>query len=88
MGALFDVQLNMAQHINAKCRTAMMNLFKIKQIQNMMTIETCQTVVSGLVLSHLDYSNVISANLPSNAIHKMQQLQNMAACIVLQDEQE
>ena len=54
----------------------------------MMTIEACQTVVSGLVLSHLDYSNVILANLPSNAIHKMQRVQNMAACIVLQDEQE
>ena len=54
----------------------------------MMTIEACQTVVFGLVLSHLDYSNVILANLPSNAIHKMQQVQNMAAPIVLQDEQE
>ena len=32
LGALLDAQLNMAQHINAKCRTAMMNLFKIKQI--------------------------------------------------------
>ena len=32
LGALLDAQLNMAQHINAKCRMAMMNLFKIKQI--------------------------------------------------------
>ena len=54
----------------------------------MMTIEACQTVVFGLVLSHLDYSNAILVNLPSNAIHKMQQVQNMAARIVLQDEQE
>ena len=54
----------------------------------MMTIEACQTVVSGLVLCHLDYSNVKLANLPSNAIHKMQRVQNMAAPIVLQDEQE
>ena len=54
----------------------------------MMTIEACQTVVSGLVLSHLDYSNAILVNLPSNAIHKMQRVQNMAADIVLQDKQE
>ena len=32
LGALLDAQLNMAQHISAKCRTAMTNLFKIKQI--------------------------------------------------------
>ena len=51
-----------------------------------MTMEACQTVVFGLVLSHLDYSYAILVNLPSNAIHKMQPVQNMAACIVLQDE--
>ena len=54
----------------------------------MMTREACQTVVFGLVLSHLDYSNAILANLPANVIHKMQRVQNIAACIVLQDEQE
>ena len=54
----------------------------------MMTMEACQTVVFGLVMSHLDYSNAILANLPANAIHKMQREQNMAASIVLQDEQE
>ena len=52
----------------------------------MMTIEACQTV--GLVLSHLDYSNAILANLLANAIHNIQRVQNDAACIVLQDEQE
>ena len=78
----------MVQHVNAKCRSAMMNLFKIKQIQHMMTREACQTVVFGLVLSHLDYSHAILANLPANVIHNMQRVQNIAACIVLQDEQE
>ena len=32
VGALPDSQLNIAQHITAKCRSAMVNLFKIKQI--------------------------------------------------------
>ena len=32
--------------------------------------------------------NAILANLPANAIHKMQRVENIAACIVLQDEQE
>ena len=30
LGALLDAQLNMTQHISAKCRTAMMNQFKNK----------------------------------------------------------
>ena len=53
-----------------------------------MTREVCQTIVFGLVLSHLDYSNPILPNLPANAIYKMQRVQNMAAHIVLQDEQD
>ena len=54
----------------------------------MMLKEACQTVVFGLVLLHLDYLNVILTNLPANAIHKIQRVQNIAAHIVLQDEQE
>ena len=53
----------------------------------MLTREACQTIVFGLVLSHLDYFNAILANLPANAISKMQGVQNIASCIVLQDEQ-
>ena len=88
LGALLDSHLNIAQHITAKCRTAMVNLFKIKQIKHMLTRETCQTIVFGLGLLHLDYSNAILANLPANAISEMQRVQNIASHIVLQDEQD
>ena len=54
----------------------------------MFTTEACQTIVFGLVLSHLDYSNAILANLPANAISNMQRVQNTASHIVLQDEQD
>ena len=82
LGALLDSQLSMAQHISAKCRTAMVNLFKIKEIRHMLTTETCQTIVFGLVLLHFDYSNAILANLPANAISKMQRVQYIASHIV------
>ena len=78
----------MAQHITARCRTAMVNLFKLKQLCHMLTRETCQTTVFGLVLSHLDLSNAILANLPATVISKMQRVQNIASHIVLQDEQD
>ena len=77
----------MGQHITAKYRTTVMNQFKIKQIRHMLTREACQTIVFGLVLLHLDYSNAVLANLPDNAISKMQRVQNIASRIVLQDEQ-
>ena len=37
---------------------------------------------------HLYYSNEILANLPANAISKMQRVQNIASYIILQDEQD
>ena len=88
MGELLDSQLSMTHHITANCRTAMGNLLKIKQIEHLLTREACQMIVFGLVLSHLDYSNAILANLPDNAVSKMQRVQNITSHIVLHDEQD
>ena len=88
LGALLDAQLNMVQHINAKCRSAMMNLFKIKQIRHMVTREAYLTVVFWAGTVTFGFSNAILANLPANAIHKRKRVQNIAACVLLQDEQE
>ena len=88
LGVLLNSQLSMTQHITAKYRTAMVNLLKIKQIWHTLTTEVCQTIVFGLVLLYLDYSNAILANLPNNAVSKMQRVQNIASHIVLYDEQD
>ena len=69
LGTLLDSQLSMTQHITAKCRTIMGNLLKIKQVRHMLTTEVSQTIVFGLVLSHLDYANPILANLPHRTLH-------------------
>ena len=37
----------------------------------------------GLVISHLDYTNAILVSLPDIDIHKLQQVQNMAAKLIL-----
>ena len=48
-----------------------------------MTDDVCKTLVSALVLSQLDYANVILSSLPEVHIKKMQWVQNMAAKLVL-----
>ena len=42
-----------------------------------------KTLVSALVFSHLDYVNAILSSLPEIDIKKMQQVQDMAAKLVL-----
>ena len=83
LGALIDERLSFKQFINSKYRMAMWNLQKLKAIRNVLTDDACKTLISALVLSHLDYTNMILIGLPEVDIKKMQIVQNMAAKLVL-----
>ena len=61
----------------------MWNLQKLKAICDILTEETCKTLVMGLVISHLDYANAILVGLPETDIHKLQWVQNMVAKLIL-----
>ena len=50
----------------------MWNLQKLKAIGDLLTEETCKTLVMGLLISHLDYANAILVGLPYTDIHKLQ----------------
>ena len=83
LGALINERLSFKQFINSKCRIAMWNLQKLKAIRNVLTDDACKTLVSALVLLHLDYANVILISLHDVDIRKMQIVHNMAAKLVL-----
>ena len=70
-------------HIYAKCRIAMFNLFKIANIRNFLMTEAWHTAVLTMVISHLYYANAIMVRLPEKHIGKLQRVQNMAAKVVL-----
>ena len=46
-------------------------------------MDACQTLVFGLVTSHLDYANAFYIGLPGCDIAKLQHVQNAAAKLVL-----
>ena len=46
-------------------------------------MDTCQTLVFGLVTSHLDYANALYIGLPDCDIAKFQHVQNAAVKVVL-----
>ena len=72
------------EHIKRKCRIAMVNLQHIHLIRQYLTQDTTQTVVLGIVMSHLDYSNAIFSGLPDKDIANLQRIQNAGAKLVLQ----
>ena len=83
LGVSLDKNLNMKKHVAGKFKTAMFNLLKIENIWPILNMEACKTLVHGLVISHLDYSNAILAGLPDNTIKKLQRVQNIRAKIIL-----
>ena len=83
LGLYWDETLSFRQEIKAKCQTALFNFSRIESIRKYLTVETCETLASSLTLSHLDYSNIFSYNLPDYDMQRLQHVQNMTARLVL-----
>ena len=62
----------------------MFSLLKIKHIRKHLTVQACEVLIHGLVMSHLDYGNSLFFGLPDCNINKLQRVQNAAAKVVLQ----
>ena len=61
----------------------MLNFFKIKSIRKYLTRDATETLVLTLVISHLDYCNVILYGISDCDLAKLQRFQNMCAKLVL-----
>jgi len=83
LGAYLDDTLSFKEHIKIKCRNAMLNFFKIKSIRKYLTEDATETLVLSLVISHLDYCNVILYGISDSDLSKLQRIQNMCAKLVL-----
>ena len=84
LGIYLNKNLTFKQHIMTKCKTAMFNIQRIKHIRKYLTKEACETLVMGLVTSHLDYCNSLLYGLPAINMNKLQHVQNIASKLILQ----
>ena len=62
---------------------AMINFFRIKNLRKYLTQDATETLVLSLVISHLDYCNVILFGISDCDIAKFQRIQNMCSKLVL-----
>jgi hypothetical protein len=83
LGAFLDESLSFKEHIKRKCQTAMLSYFKIKSIRQYLSSDATETLVLSLVISHLDYCNVILYGISQSELSKLQRIQNMCAKLVL-----
>ena len=83
LGTWHDHSLTLKHQINMKCHTVMFNLQKIRNIGQVLTMDACQTLVFGLVTTHLDYANALYIRLLDSDIANLQHVQSAAAKVIL-----
>ena len=70
-------ELNLKKHVTTICAEAMNSNNRIKLIRNSLSKEVCQTLVPALVISHLDYVNVILIDLPDTTIRNYKEYKTL-----------
>ena len=83
LGVTLDENLILKEHILTKCKTAIANFVRIRNIRNYLTTDACSTLVLGLCVSHLDYANTLYYGLPDKTISYLQTVQSMCANLPL-----
>jgi len=83
LGVFLDETLTFKEHVKRKCRTAMLNVFRVKSIRKSLTKAATEVIVLSLILSHLDYCNLIVYGKAEIELTKLQRIQNMCAKLVI-----
>ena len=72
----------MEEFIIKNCRACQLQLHKIARICKYLS-DTCSCIIQGLVTSKLDYANCLLYGVNKVLLHRLQILQNSAACVIL-----
>ena len=64
------------------CKSAYKHIFMIYKICPLITQDAAHTFVQALVPSKFDYGNVLCFDISKSLHHKLQLVQNAAACLV------
>lgn len=82
LGAMFDCVMSMETHVNCIKRSMHFHLRQIGKIRRYLDDDTCHLAVRSLVLSRLDYANILLLGLPQTLLHGLQVAQNTAARVI------
>ena len=70
---------SVAHRIKVKSRIAILNLLKMRNARRYLNKDSCQIVVQGLVISHLDYCNSIRIGIPDDTLKHFERIQVISA---------
>ena len=72
LGSWLDENLSFAKHATMKCKAAMWNIHRIRNIPSYLDKSTCESLIASLVTPHLDYGNGLLIGATDTVIRKYQ----------------
>ncbi len=84
LGLIFDSEMSTSNQVSALSRNVTFHLRNISRIRRYLDFKTCHNVIRSLILSRLDYGNILLVGANASLISRFQLLQNWAAKIIFQ----
>ncbi len=85
LGVLIDDKQNCSDHIAKTAQSCRFALCNIRKIRPFLSEHASPLLVQALVLSRLEYCNVLLAVLPANSFKPLQLIQNAAARLIFNE---
>jgi len=82
LAVFIDSDLSMRTHVNRTVSRCFNTLRQLRNIRRQVPTAVFQSLVIALVLSRLDYCNIVLVGLSANLIHRLQSVQNAAARLI------
>ena len=84
LGVVFDRHMSMSNHITSLCKSINWQIRNINRIRRFIDFETCANTVRALILSRLDYCNLLFNHITQKDLTRLQKLQNKCARLIYQ----
>jgi hypothetical protein len=82
LGIMFDDVMSISPQITSLTNTITFHFGNITRIRRFLDAETCNHIIRSLVLSRLDYGNILLIGTNSTDIMKLQRMQNWGAKLI------
>ena len=82
LGVVFDNQMCMSDHVTQLSKSINWLIRNLNRIRPYIDVNTCHNIVRTLVLSRLDYCNVLLNGISKKDLRRLQMLQNRCARLV------
>ena len=82
LGLVTDANLDMTARISSVIKSCYCHLGSPVKLGPVLTQDAANAIAVSLIMPRLDYCNSTLWGLPANQLHRLQKIQNAAACIV------